>query len=189
MNPRANKRPGTYFLFLASFCLILHVGSACAAAGACRVCVTRIPAGERWDANDTGAKESSTFTVQLDNLPAVLVTTNVSGVFTNLSLAGEHAVTIRLDGKPLTSFRFSFKGRGDHLRLWYNPFYGSWSLLDVRPGEKCACPKLRASYHSMQRTDDQDSIQRSADRSCVSYRASSTARTDAQRWPEGRKWC
>src|SRR5262249_47972708 len=113
--------------------------------GVGQVCITRIPMGERWDANDTEAKESSAFTVQIDKLAPVLVTTNVSGVFTNLSLAGDHVVRIQLDNKPLTSFRFSFKGRGEHLRLWYSPFYGSWSLWDVRPGEKCACPKARAS--------------------------------------------
>lgn len=107
------------------------------------VCISRIPSGERWDANDTGAKEGSMFTVQLDKLAPVLVRTNGSGVFTNVSLAGEHSIIIRLDGKPLTSFRFSFKGRADHLRLWYNPFYGTWSLWDVRRGEKCACPKSK----------------------------------------------
>jgi hypothetical protein len=135
----------THFIVLVSLCMMLLVGSACAADGVGRVCITRIPMGERWDANDTGAKASSTFTVQLDKLAPVPVTTNGSGVFTNLSLAGEHSVKIRLDGKPLTSFRFSFKDRGDHLRLWYNPFYGSWSLSDVLPGEKCACPKPKAS--------------------------------------------
>lgn len=90
-------------------------------------------------------RESSTFTVQVDNLAPVQVSTNASGVFTNLSLASEHTMKIRLDGKPLSSFRFSFKRRGDHLRFWYNPFYGSWSLSDVRPGGKCACPKEKAS--------------------------------------------
>jgi hypothetical protein len=135
----------THFIVLVSLCMMLLVGSAWAAGGVGRVCITRIPTGERWDANDTGAKESSAFTVQFDKLAPVLVTTNVSGVLTNLSLVGEHSVKIRLDGKPLSSFRFSFKGRGDHLRLWYNPFYGSWSLSDVPPGEKCACPKRKAS--------------------------------------------
>src|SRR4051812_34986812 len=103
-------------IVLASLCAVLLADSACAAEGIGRVCIPRVPMGERWDANDTGANESSAFTIQIDKLPPVLVTTNISKVFTNLSLAGEHSVRIRLESKPLTSFRFSFQGRGDHLR-------------------------------------------------------------------------
>ena len=110
-----------------------------------KVCVQKISMNSRWDANDTGAKEGSAFTVQVDDLPAITVTTNLSGVFTNLSLAKKHFVKIKLDGKALTSFRFDFKERGDHLRLWYNPFYGTWSLSDVRKGEKCACTVVKVS--------------------------------------------
>jgi hypothetical protein len=133
------------FAVLLSISTMLVAGTVRAADAVGRVCITPIPMGERWDANDSGAKESSVFSVQIDKLPAIQVTTNTSGVFTNLSLASEHLVKIRLDGKALTSFRFSFEGRGDHLRLWYNPFYGSWSLSDVHPGEKCSCPKTKAS--------------------------------------------
>jgi hypothetical protein len=144
------KAPKTYFIILMSLCSTLLADSLCAADGVGRVCIGLIPVGERWDANRTGARESSAFTIQIDKLTRVLVTTNVSGVFTNLSLAREHLVKIRLDGKPPASFRFSFKGRGDHLRLWYNPFYGSWSLSDVRPGENCACPKATPNSASQQ---------------------------------------
>jgi hypothetical protein len=116
-----------------------------AADGVGKVCVQKISVNTRWDANDTGAREGSTFTVQIDDLPAITVTTNSSGVFTNLSLAKKHLVKIKLDGKALTSFRFTFQERGDHLRLWYKPFYGTWSLSDVSKGEKCACPKVEPS--------------------------------------------
>jgi len=128
------------FLVLTGLLVRLFASSAFASDDGGTVCIAPIPTAERWDANDTGAKESSTFTTQIDRMPPVLVTTNASGVFTNLSLAGQHSVKIQLDGKPLTSFRFSFKGRGNHLRLWYNSFYGTWSLSDLRPGERCACP-------------------------------------------------
>src|SRR5262245_3861010 len=94
-------------IVLASLLSLLPAGGAPAADGAGRVCITRIPTGGRWDANDTGARESSTFTIQIDKLQPVLVTTNASSVFTNLSFAGEHLVRIRVDGKPLTAFRFS----------------------------------------------------------------------------------
>ena len=127
--------------------IVLVAASAWAAEPIGRVCITAVPTGERWDANDTGAREGSTFAVQVDNLVPVQITTNSSGMFTNLSLASDHMLKIRLDGKPLTSFRFSFKDSESHLRLWYNPFYGSWSLSDVRPGGKCACPTAKAPNH------------------------------------------
>lgn len=110
-----------------------------------KVCIEKIPMKNRWDANITGAKEGSTFTVQIDGLPAIHVSTSSSGVFTNLSSTDKHLVKINLDGKLLTSFRFGFDAPGDHLRLWYNPFYGTWSLTPVRRGEKCACPKAERS--------------------------------------------
>jgi len=131
----------TRFIIGATFSAVILAVTAHAEDAVGKVCISRISIGERWDANDTGARESSTFTVRLDKLAPILVTTNAAGVFTNLSLAGEHTVVIRLDGKPLTSFRFSFQDRAAHRRLWYNPFYGTWSLWDVHPGERCACPK------------------------------------------------
>lgn len=122
------------------FCLLAAWLSAAENTG--RVCVEAIPRGDNWSANDTGAKEASTFRVQIDDLAPVFVSTNSSGVFTNLSLTGRHLVKIRVDNKPLTSFRFSFRESGsDHMRLWYSPFYGTWSLSPVWPGQKCACPR------------------------------------------------
>jgi hypothetical protein len=121
--------------------LLLVVGSAGAAEGLGKVCVQQIATGDSWKANDTGASARSIFTVQVDDLAAIHVSTNGAGVFTNLSLTTKHLVKIQLDGKPLTSFRFTFQDRGDHLRLWYSPFYGTWSLADVSAGGRCACSK------------------------------------------------
>jgi hypothetical protein len=115
----------TRFIIGAILSAMLLAGTARAADAVGKVCISRLSLGERWDANDTGARESSTFTVQLDKLAPILVTTNAAGVFTNLPLVSEHTVSIRLDGQPLTSFGFSFKDRAAHLRLWYNPFYGT----------------------------------------------------------------
>jgi len=112
-----------------------------AAEKAGRVCVQAIPKGESWKGNETGAKEASKFKVQIDNFPSICISTNSSGMFTNLSLDTKHVVRIQLDNKPLTSFRFSFRDeQSEHLLLWYNPFYGTWSLWQVRQGDKCACP-------------------------------------------------
>jgi hypothetical protein len=133
-------------MLLRVVCLTSAV-SAPAAESVGRVCVQAISKGESWQANDTGATERSIFTVQIDSLPAILISTNTSGVFTNLSLATNHLVKIRLDGKSLSSFLFTFKERGDHLRLWYSPFYGRWSLSDVKGGERCACPRKPSTMH------------------------------------------
>jgi hypothetical protein len=92
--------------------------------------------GSNWKANDTGATERSKFSVQIDNRTAIKVTTNSAGSFINLPLAGEHLVKIKLDGKPLTSFHFSFEGRSGQLLLRYNEFYGTWSLVDMKSDEK-----------------------------------------------------
>src|SRR6266478_1811840 len=93
------------------------------------VCVDGISKNERWDANQTGATEKSIFTVQIDDLPSAQISTASAGVFTNLSTSAKHLIMIGIDGKPLTSFRFTFQeSQSDHLRLWYNPFYGTWSL-------------------------------------------------------------
>jgi hypothetical protein len=103
------------------------------------ICIDPIPKGSVWKANDTGAIEESVFSVQIDNQPPVNISTNLAGVFTNLPTASKHLVKIRLDGKPLTSFRFSFQeSQSDHLRLWYNAFYGTWSLSPTTERHKCA---------------------------------------------------
>jgi hypothetical protein len=97
-----------------------------------------IPFGpnSNWKANDTGATEHSRFSVQIDSRSAIIVTTNRAGVFLNLPLASDHMVKIKVDGKPLTSFRFSFEGRSDHLVLQYNEFNGKWSLSDAKADQK-----------------------------------------------------
>jgi len=103
------------------------------------VCVDPIPKHSVWKGNDTGATEKSIFTVQIDDRPPINISTQAAGVFTNLSTASKHVVKIRLDGKPLTSFRFSFGEHGsDHLRLWYYTMYGNWCLWSADGRHKCA---------------------------------------------------
>jgi hypothetical protein len=103
-----------------------------------RVCIQAIQISDK-KAYDTGATKNSVFTVQIDDLKGLRVSTNASGVFTNLSLVKKHLVKIQLDGKPLTSFRFTFDEGRNHSRLWYNSFYGTWSLSNVQSDEKCPC--------------------------------------------------
>src|SRR4051812_25611143 len=79
--------------------LFIVTGCAGAADSVGRVCVQAITTGESWKANGTGAAERSVFTVRIDNLPALQISTNSSGMFTNLSLTTKHTVKIRLDDK------------------------------------------------------------------------------------------
>jgi hypothetical protein len=121
------------------------------------VCVAPIPMDGVWKGNDTGATLTSTFSIQIDDLPAITVTTNLSGVFTNLALRQKHMVKIRLDGKPRESFPLRFetfdRGAGDkvvHIRLRYDTMYGYWhpGRVDALP---CRCQKS-PSNHALQRT-------------------------------------
>jgi hypothetical protein len=139
MNPGAKH---TISLLILLFILAFHTQ---AAEGAGKVCIAKIPTGDNWQANDTGATERSIFTVQIDDRPSIQISTNSSGVFTNLSPTAKHLVKVKLDGKPITSFRFSFNEHQDHLRLSYTPFYGTWSLSPIDPGEKCACQNPKSS--------------------------------------------
>ena len=95
------------------------------------ICVAPIPLDGVWKGNDTGASLASTFTIQIDNLPPIKVTTNLSGVFTNVALGQKHMVRVRLNGEPRESFPLTFesfdRGAGDkvvHLRLRYDTMYG-----------------------------------------------------------------
>jgi hypothetical protein len=103
------------------------------------VCIDFIPKDSVWKGNETGATEGSVFSVQIDDQPVVNISTNGAGIFTNLPTVAKHLVKIRVDGKPLTSFRFSFAAyESDHLRLWYNNFYGTWSLSPTSAKHRCA---------------------------------------------------
>jgi hypothetical protein len=117
-------------------CAVVLAAQAGEAVGEIHVRTIPFGPGSNWSANDTGATERSRFSVQIDNRSAMIVTTNRAGEFVNLSVAGEHSVKIKMDGKPLTSFHFSFEGRSDHLVLQYNEFDGKWSLSDAKAAEK-----------------------------------------------------
>jgi hypothetical protein len=106
------------------------------------VCIDPIPKSSVWKANDTGATERSVFSVQIDSQSPVTISTNLAGAFTNLASASKHVVKIRLAGKPLTSFRFMFQDyESDHLRLWYNTVYGTWSLTPADARHTCVYQK------------------------------------------------
>ena len=106
------------------------------------VCIDSIPTNGLWEGNDTGATPASVFTIRIDDLPPQIISTNSCGIFTSLNVNAKHIVKITMDGKPYASFWFSFKDKGsDHLRLWYNDFYGTWHLW--KPGRKHKCEYLK----------------------------------------------
>jgi len=117
-----------------AFCNIAHAGGL--------VCVDSITTNDTWRANTTGATTASIFTVSIDGHSPQAITTTRCGVFTNLDVSSEHLVRIARDGKPDASFKFSFQKEGvEHLRLWYNTFYGTWQLW--KPGRKHQCEYLK----------------------------------------------
>jgi hypothetical protein len=115
---------------------VSHSARAESATGA--VCIDTIYTGGSWEGNHTGAVRSSTFTVQIGDHEPVSINSRLSAEVTDLALDSRHLVKIRLEGKLLTSFTFSFREKGsNHLRLWYKEMYGTWSLSTVEKPSEC----------------------------------------------------
>ena len=122
--------------------LILVVPATVAAFAEGIVCVDAVSNNGSWEGNDTGATPDSVFTVQIDDLQSQTISAKSCGAFTNLDVNTKHIVKITMDGKPYASFWFSFEEKGsDHLRLWYNEFYGTWQLW--KPGRNHKCEYLK----------------------------------------------
>ena len=123
-------------VFFASLMLLVPVTTTASADGI--VCVDAISINGSWEGNDTGATPASVFTVQIDDLPSQTISANSCGAFTNLNVNEKHIMKITMNDKPYASFWFSFKDKGsDHLRLWYNEFYGTWQLWQPGSNHKC----------------------------------------------------
>ena len=102
------------------------------------LCIDAISTGGSWEGNQTGAVKDSVFFIQVDSLTLVQISAEQAGYVKDLAIEQEHTVKISLNGKVLESFRFSFlKEKTDHVRLWYIPMYGTWSLSNVKPGHRC----------------------------------------------------
>lgn len=122
--------------------LLLLAGVLAQAEGEGLVCIDPIEATEGNYEFNTRASPKSVFTVQIDDLSPQTITASSCGVFKNLDVSARHLVKIKMDGEPYCSFWFSFKERGsNHLRLWYNCFYGTWQLWP--PGRKHECAYLK----------------------------------------------
>jgi hypothetical protein len=107
----------------------------------CIAPVARPTAGEKSLSNSTGGNHVSSYTVQVDDKPAV-VTSDEKGLrVTGLPTGKRHLVKIYGDGKLLHSFRFTYADyRSSELCLWFNPLYETWSLWKAKDaGAKCRC--------------------------------------------------
>jgi len=95
-----------------------------------------IPMNDVWKGNDTGANENSQFLIKIDkNIP--ITVNKVKGGSFKLHLGKKHLVDIKLNGKRLTSFYFSFEQyKKNKLRLWYRTMYGTWSISRLKDNEK-----------------------------------------------------
>ena len=77
--------------------------------------------------------------LQVDSLSPVTVSPTSAGMVKDIPYKGRHLLTIRREGKIVTSFKFSFEKEHDKdLCLWYYAGYGTFSL---RPAKECSCTR------------------------------------------------
>jgi hypothetical protein len=71
-----------------------------------------------------------------------VVSPSKAGIIDSLLTAEKQKVTIKVNGKNITSFYFNFKDYGsDTLCLWYKKGYGTWSLNSM-PSKHCKCENI-----------------------------------------------
>jgi hypothetical protein len=83
--------------------------------------------------NPCGGNRDLNYSVGIDSLAKIKVSSDSCITFTNLELNKKHKVTIFLSGKPVESFWFTFKKAGsDSLALWCKELYETWSLTPLK---------------------------------------------------------
>ena len=99
------------------------------------VCIASVIHGEK-----SVTKPAQSYAMQIDERVPVTLTGHAVE-FGQLALARKHLVKVTGDGKPVTSFHFSFADYQTHdLCLWQNDLYLTWSLNDVEAtGKICTC--------------------------------------------------
>ena len=91
------------------------------------VYVSKFDINTSWEGNQTGKKES-VFEITI-NGETKKVSKDLDARFTGLPLNKKHTVIVRLEGKALESFFFSFEDYGcPSLWLDYYEMYGEWTL-------------------------------------------------------------
>lgn len=101
------------------------------------LCVAPVVKGEKSVPN----VDAKVFAVQIDHRPAVAASSEHGTEVSDLPLEPKHLVKVTGDGKPITSFRFRFSEyETQHLCLWRNDLYGTWSLTESKSHSKiCVC--------------------------------------------------
>jgi len=84
----------------------------------------------------------------IDKFAAIPVR-QTSGVFTHLCAHGQHLHQDPAGGQAAHGLSLRLSGARDHLRLWYNPFYGRGRFQRAR-GETCACAKPEPANKPLQ---------------------------------------
>ena len=97
--------------------------------------------GEKGLGNPAGGNRISTYTIQINKLPATVASNAKAVRLGPFSTGRKHLVKIFGDGKLMHSFWFSFgKFRTNELCLWFNSLYETWQLWGVKgAGAKCKC--------------------------------------------------
>lgn len=98
--------------------------------------------GEKSLANPSGGNPIRSYTVQIDNRPAIEIASDHAVAISSLRLSGRHLVRVKGDGKNITAFHFRFdKSGGPNLCLLFKPLYETWSLMSAKGhGKDCVCP-------------------------------------------------
>jgi hypothetical protein len=106
----------------------------------CIAAPDRPTTGEKSLANPAGGNPISTYAIQVDKMPSVVLSKE-RAVRISLSTGRKHLVKIIGDGKVVQSFWFTFnRFRSNELCLWFNSLYETWSLWEAKEaGTKCKC--------------------------------------------------
>jgi hypothetical protein len=79
--------------------------------------------------------------IHIGNRSAV-VSPSKAGTIDSLLTGDKQRATIKVHGKSIASFYFSFKDYGaDTLCLWYDRGYGTWSMESM-PSNHCKCKNI-----------------------------------------------
>lgn len=131
-------------LIMAIAVLAISTGGIAARQGNGSVCVAPVEkptTGDKSLANPSGGNHVQIYAIQIDERPAVEVSSEHGIEVGGLSLETKHLIKIIGDGKSLTSFRFRFADYGSHdLCLLFKPLYETWSLTPAKGhGKRCSC--------------------------------------------------
>jgi hypothetical protein len=97
--------------------------------------------GQKSLRNPAAGNRVRQYTVQIDSLPPVAVSTQTTQLVKDIPTAGAHWVRIKGDGKPVASFKFKFSDfPSSQLCLFFNELYESWNLWDSKQAKSiCKC--------------------------------------------------